>query len=255
MIDLSIAVVSYYNYADVERLTETIERYTPRNISKQMYIIDNAGEEEKYRALQKKYSGIVYMNAGENVGFGKGHNLALGRCSSRYHAIVNPDILLVEDSFSKILEYMEKNRDVGMCVPRLVDEQGNLQHVYRKEVTVADMFIRMFARRLFPARAAEHELQNADYSRPFQVPFAQGSFLVARTEFLKKLQGFDQRYFMYMEDADLCHRVNQVSRLMYVPDTKVVHKWEKGSHKNIRLFGKHVASMVKYFQKWGVKLY
>jgi len=89
-----------------------------------------------------------------------------------------------------------------------------------------------------------------DYAKPFEVPFAQGSFLVIKTELFKKLRGFDERFFLYMEDADLCKRVNNVSNLLYCPETFVIHKWEKGSHKNFALFKLHVSSMVKYFLKW-----
>ena len=75
-----------------------------------------------------------------------------------------------------------------------------------------------------------------------------------RTELFQKLGGFDERFFLYMEDADLCKRVNRVSRLCYCPDTKVIHKWEKGSHKSKKLFKLHVQSMISYFKKWGIKI-
>ena len=96
-------------------------------------------------------------------------------------------------------------------------------------------------------------MQYEDYSKPFQVPFGQGSFLVIKTELFKRINGFDERYFMYMEDADLCKRVNQVSKLMYFPGATVVHKWQRGSHKNKKLFKYHIESMRHYFKKWGYK--
>lgn len=100
-----------------------------------------------------------------------------------------------------------------------------------------------------------HTLQDQDYTQPFQVPFGQGSFLVIRTELFKKLNGFDDRFFMYLEDADLCKRVNEISKLMYYPGASVVHRWEKGSHKNKKLLMYHIQSMRKYFEKWGYKWY
>lgn len=133
MIDLSISIVSYRNFSDVSRLIETIESFTSWKVSKQIYIIDNADEESKYKEIVKKYNDVTYVHTGANLGFGKGHNLVLNQISSRYHAIVNPDIILKEDSFSKIIAYMDKNNEVGMCVPRIIDEQGNLQYVCRKK--------------------------------------------------------------------------------------------------------------------------
>ena len=114
-----------------------------------------------------------------------------------------------------------------------------------------DMFIRMFLKGAFKKRQAYHTMQDMDYTKVFEVPFAQGSFLLIRTELFKQLKGFDERFFLYMEDADLCKRLNQISRLCYCPYTTVIHKWEMGSHKSARLFKLHVQSMISYFCKWG----
>ena len=146
-----------------------------------------------------------------------------------------------------------EDESIGMCVPRLVDEDGNLLAVYRRDLTVWDMFIRMFLKGAFKKRQAYHTMQDMDYTKAFDVPFAQGSFLMIRTELFKKLKGFDERFFLYMEDADLCKRLNQISRLCYCPDAQVIHKWEKGSHKSGKLFKLHVQSMISYFLKWGLR--
>lgn len=255
-IKLSICIVAYHNYNDILRAVESIEKYTDKKLCKRVYIVDNDGGADTdgvFRRSLKKYGDVCYIDVGDNVGFGKGHNIILQELKSEYHAIVNPDILLIEDAFTPIIDFLDSQNNVGMVVPRIVDESGALQEVYRKELTVFDMFIRMFCRKLFPKRIAKHALQNKDYSKPFQVPFAQGSFLVARTNLLKELGGFDDRFFMYIEDADLCRRVNLVSRLVYFPGATVIHKWEKGSHKNKKLFRYHIESMSYYFKKWGIK--
>lgn len=263
MKDLSITIVSYHNEEDVKKAVASIEEHTPANISKQIYIVDNvepetvesigevtAEQHSMLSELAQQYEDVIYLLTGKNLGFGGGHNYVLKKLDSKYHAIVNPDIILEEDAFSKLLAFM-KDESIGMCVPRLVDEEGNLLAVYRRDLTVWDMFIRMFLKGAFKKRQAYHTMQDADYTKPFDVPFAQGSFLLIRTELFKQLGGFDERFFLYMEDADLCKRVNQVSRLCYCPDAKVIHKWEKGSHKSGKLFKLHVQSMISYFCKWG----
>lgn len=249
-VDLSISIVSYYSYDEVSRLLETIEKYTSPELKKVVYIIDNGNQAGEYAGLQ--YEDVVYMNTGTNLGFGAGHNYVLDQLDSDYHAIVNPDILLTEDSFGRILEFMEHN-EAGMCIPRLTDAGGNRLQVYRREITVLDVFIRMFCRGLFKKRAAYHTLEGQDYSEPFLVPFAQGSFLVIRTELWKQLGGFDERYFMYLEDADLCKRVNEISGVIYYPGTSVIHEWKRESHRNKKLFKCHLRSMHEYFRKWGYR--
>lgn len=257
--DLTISIVAYRNYEDIRIAIKSIEEFTNEKILKKIYIVDNScfcDEPEEltdFKRFVSQYCDVMYIDAGENLGFGRGHNYVLPQIQSRFHAIVNPDIELKEDAFSALIGYMDDHGDVGMCIPRIVDKNGELQKVYRKEVTVFDMFIRMFCKGMFKKRQAEHTLQNEDYSKPFQVPFGQGSFLLIRTELWKKIDGFDDRYFMYLEDADLCKRVNQVSKLMYCPDATVIHKWEKGSHKSRKLFLIHLKSMMLYFVKWGFR--
>ncbi|MCI9530646.1 MAG: glycosyltransferase [Lachnospiraceae bacterium] len=254
MIDISIAIVAYHNEEDVRNAVCSIMGHTADVVSKKIYIIDNSTQQNGLGELEREWPQVEYLPTGRNLGFGRGHNYVLSRLDSKFHAIVNPDILLVEDSLSALMGFLEKT-GAGMAVPRLLDTEGKLQAVYRREVTVADMGIRMFLHSHFKKRQAYHTMQDMDYGKPFQVPFAQGSFLVVRTKLLQELGGFDERYFMYMEDADLCRTVNLVSSLWYCPDTGVIHKWERGSHKDRKLLKAHIVSMVRYFRKWGWRLW
>ena len=269
MKDLSITIVSYHNETDVVKAVESIELNTPKSIHKQIFVVDNrnvAFSEDNQTAMQQKlsanvlmqlerqYSDVKIVTTGKNIGFGGGHNYVMEQLDSKFHAIVNPDIILEMDAFSALISFMQ-DESIGMCVPRLVDEKGQLLAVYRRELTVWDMFLRMFLKSAFKKRQAYHTMADADYRKPFEVPFAQGSFLLIRTELFKSLGGFDERFFLYMEDADLCKRVNEVSRLVYCPFATVVHKWERGSHKSGKLFKLHIQSMIAYFSKWHWKLF
>ena len=257
--DLSITIVAYHNYDDILVAVSTLEQYTSKKLDKIVYIVDN-GEDCQGTPQQKafveklgEYPDVKYCFTGENVGFGKGHNYVMESLNSKYHAVVNPDIIFVEDAFTAIIDYMDKDDSVGMCIPHIVDEAGNMQKVYRREITVLDLFLRKIKGNIFQSRKNYHTMQDMDYTKCFNVPFGQGSFLVIRTELFKKLNGFDDRFFMYMEDADLCKRVNSISKLMYYPGAKVIHIWEKGSHKNKALMKIHFESMRMYFKKWGIK--
>lgn len=254
MIDLSITIVAFNNEEDVKTAVCSILEHTALDITKKIYVVDNSTMENKLAEAFAQYPEVEYLKTGENLGFGRGHNYVLSCLDSKYHAIVNPDIILTEDSFRILIDFIERQQ-AGMAVPRLVDETGQMQAVYRRELTVFDMGVRMFLSSCFQKRQAYHTMQEMDYKKPFLVPFAQGSFLVIRTELFQQLGGFDERYFMYMEDADLCRRVNQCSSLYYCPDTAVIHKWERGSHKDGSLRKQHIISMFRYFHKWGWKLW
>lgn len=254
MTDISITIVAYNDEEDVRNAVCSIMEHTVATIQKKIYIVDNSTEENELEPFANQWEEVCYRRPEQNLGFGAGHNFVLSELDSEYHAIVNPDIILKEDSLGILMEFM-KQKGIGMAVPRMVDEKGNFQAVYRRELTVFDMGVRMFLSSHFKKRQAYHTMQDMDYSKPFQVPFAQGSFLMIRTELFRKIGGFDTRYFMYMEDADLCKQVNQCSSLYYCPDTTVIHKWERGSKKDKRLRRIHMTSMFRYFCKWGWKLW
>ena len=106
-------------------------------------------------------------------------------------------------------------------------------------------------RKYVDRRNERFELHHSGYNREMDVPILSGSFMMLRTSVLEEVGLFDERFFMYLEDFDLCRRIGEVSRTVYYPEVSVTHEYEKGSYFNRRLFGYHVVSAVKYFNKWG----
>lgn len=253
--DLTFSIVAYKNYDQIINAVNSINKFT-KKYSKEIFIVDNTEKEIKKNFFNeieklKDLDDITIIANNKNLGFGKANNIALKNANGEFFVICNPDILLIEDSFSKIIPYMERNSDIGAIIPRLVDKNKNIEPVYRRELTIYDIFIRYFHPfDTFKQRRAYHTMQDKDYTKPFRVPFGQGSFIVIRTSLMKMLNGFDERYFMYVEDADLCRRINEISVLEYFPYTSVVHLWEKGSHRNVKLLKWHLQAMIKYFKKW-----
>ncbi len=258
--DLSVSIVIYRDAKAAEKAVRSIEEQTAASVTKTLYVIDNgaaefAGDREGFFAFLAQYPDVKYVPASHNLGYGAANNLVMPELDSDFHAILNPDIVLCDDAFSKIIKFMCEIPDCGMVIPRLTDETGNIQQAYRRELTVCDLLIRYLFPDGFKKRQAWHTMQDMDRTKPFEVPFGQGSFLVIRTELFRRLQGFDERFFLYMEDADLCRRVNEASRLLYFPDACVIHGWERSSYRDRALFRIHFKSMLQYFAKWGWKLF
>ena len=239
----------------------SLEEQTSPNLAKRVFFFffcalrfgeEGTTEQKSFKEFLARYSDITYLDAGENLGFGKANNIALRESDAEFHAFVNPDVVFLEDSLSMLVEYLRGNPDVGMVIPRMIGDDGQLLKVYRRDPTLLDALNRTILGNRLQKRDNFHTLQDMDYSKPFDLPFGQGSFLVGRSGLLKGLGGFDERYFMYLEDADLCRRVNQVSVLRYVPITTIQHKWERSSHKNGKLLLEHVKSYGRYFARWGL---
>lgn len=259
---ISVSVVLYRDYESPLRMIEGLFECTDPGLPVKVYAVDNSEaelvglvrERDAFVERASLLGDFEYVEAETNLGFGRANNLALSMVDSDYHAFVNPDVEFVGDALSALVSFMGARPDAGMAIPRMLGEDGSLQPVYRREVTVLDALNRTLLGNRLKGRDRWHTLADADYSKPFRVPFGQGSFLFGRTVLLKGLGGFDDRFFMYLEDADLCRRVNEVSELWYCPDAIVVHRWERGSRKNVRLMRAHLASYAAYFFKWGLRL-
>jgi GT2 family glycosyltransferase len=95
------------------------------------------------------------------------------------------------------------------------------------------------------------ELKSSGYDKEIEVPYLSGCFMFLRTESLKKVGLFDERFFMYPEDIDLTRRMHKEYRTMFYPNVSIVHEHEKGSYKSFKLLYIHIINMIKYFNKWG----
>jgi GT2 family glycosyltransferase len=198
---------------------------------------------------------VNYHFLNQNGGFGFGHNRALEYLGGRsdVHLILNPDIEFGTDVIEHLVQELKANPDISAMMPRIQYPDGSPQRLAKMLPTPVDLFIRRF----LPLAALKRELNNRyelhrlPLDRPTNVPCLSGCFLVARTRLLDRLQGFDERYFMYMEDVDLVRRLGEFGRIVFDPRVVVVHAYAKGSYHDWRLTRYHVASACRYFSKWG----
>ena len=253
MIDLSISIVTFNNAGIIGATLESLLSRLPGDLTCRIFVIDNGSTDGTVEIVSRLSSPVNLIRSERgNIGFGAAHNLALPRLDSTVHVIMNPDITLADGRTLAILfSYLRDHPAVGMIVPRILNERGELQYLCRRHLTVSDLLIRFLPGQLFRKKEDFHQMKDHDYSQPFPVEFASGCLMAIRTDLLKALHGFDERFFLYAEDADLTRRVNQISRTLYVPDAVVIHKWERSSYKNLRLTLIHLTSLVRYFRKWG----
>ena len=233
-----------------------------RDLPVTLYIVDNGGlpdVRQELDALQAHRVETSILGGHGNIGYGRGHNLAIERAASRYHLVLNPDVDLDREALLRAVEFFEANPEVGLLTPWIGDEQGHQQFLCRRYPTLLDLFVRGFlpgsVRSLFTRRLARYEMRDVINERDivWDPPIVSGCFMLFRTGVLKKLAGFDARYFLYFEDYDLSLRAHDVARVVYVPAVRVLHHGGGAARKgsaHIRMF---MASAYKFFCRFGWK--
>ncbi len=249
MSELTNVSLSIVTYNDLERVKNTIETLTEfsKSVNLFIYVIDNGSSDGTVRYLREHYPQVSVIDNGENVGFGKAHNEIIGRLTSKYHIVCNPDIIVDRDAVGKLCEYMDKNPSVAMATPKIMSADGTEQHLQKRR----PRFKYLLAGRLpfLHKLRAEYTRENENLTEPAEIEFSTGCFFIIKTEIFKKLSGFDERFFMYFEDADISDRVRSFGKLVFYPETYVIHLWERSSSKSLKYLKIHICSMFKYFLK------
>lgn len=256
MIKLSLCIVTYNNNDVIKKTIENIIGSIPENLKYRLHIVDNNSQDNTVEIIKKINGNINIIQLKKNIGFGRGHNEILEIIESDYHIIINPDILIKDSTqIKKMIDYMEVNKDIGILSPLIRNEDMSIQKLCKLDPTVFDMFIRKFTPNLFLERQKKYTMDSTNYNHVFDVEYLSGSFMVFRTKIFKKIEGFDKRYFMYMEDADISRKARSISRVIFFNNAEVIHTWNRENHRKLKMIKATIVSMFKYFNKWGWKLF
>jgi GT2 family glycosyltransferase len=170
-------------------------------------------------------------------GFGANHNQAFAYSDCDYFLVLNPDIRLSSFSFGKLLDTKE---DFGVLSPMVVSPTGKVEDSVRRYPSV----LRILKRVMFSKRSPDY-LKGS--SKLISVDWIAGMFMFFPSESYKRVCGFDTAYFMYLEDADICRRLNQVQLpVLYDFNQKVIHDAQRSSFKNRQHLKWHLRSMVRF---------
>lgn len=253
-LDISLAIVTYNNSRIIKNTVKSIVKNIPSEYTYKLYIIDNDSSDNTIEIVKSLDGNIEIIELGVNKGFGYGHNAILEKIDSKYHFVVNPDITIEnQEHIRKMIKFLDKNRDAGMLSPLILSPDSSIQYLCKTNPTVFDMMIRRISPKFLPKRQDKYVMKETGYDKVMTIDYATGSFMVFRTEIYKKLNGFDDDFFMYLEDADITRRVNQISKAIFYPEARVIHAWERSGHKSFKFAKITVQSMIIYFNKWGWK--
>ncbi len=227
MIDLSVIIV---NYNVKEFLLNSLDSITKaaKNISIEVIVVDNNSDDGSIEALKEKYPGVVLIENKTNVGFGRANNQALQIAKGNYFLLLNPDTIVREDTFEKMIKFFKTNSEIGVAGCKVLNPDGSLQLACRRgfpgpwtSFTKVMGLSSLFPKSRFFAR---YNLTYLDENETYEVDAVSGAFLMLKKEAYNKIGGFDPQFFMYGEDLDLCFRVQKAGfKVYYFHETEIIH--------------------------------
>lgn len=248
---ITASIVSFNDAGTAINAARSIKANTKKYPLK-LYVIDN-GSKNISADLRKQAD--VFLENKKNLGFGKAHNRILECEMGKYHAVINPDISVDCDVLSQLADVLEKNPDICMITPKILNIDGSEQKLPKRHPNAKYVFAGRLACLGGPFKKIRDEYIKADFNFTdiTDVDFCTGCFFMIKSDVFKQIGGFDDRYFMYMEDADLTRQAQKFGRTVFYPDIAVTHLWERGSAKKIKLLLIHLQSFFKYINKWKEK--
>jgi GT2 family glycosyltransferase len=258
---VSIIIVNYNHKYFPRMCVEAIEK-SVIDVPFEIIVVDNNSKDESIHMLRamEKEGRIHLIESPENIGYGKGNNLGVKQAKGEYVVISNPDVFVNPDTMKTLLTHLEKNSDIGIIGPRLRYYNGDTQPSCRRHMTFFDLVIkRTFLKKLppFQKRLKHYLMEDFNHNDIQDVDLITGAYFMMRKEVYEEVSGFDPRYFLFMEDYDLCLTLHKRGyRVVYFPKSEALHYHKRLSGGNImwllgrKVFWFHLMSAIKYFWKW-----
>ena len=226
-------------------------------------VVDNASTDNSIEILEKNYKQINLIKSEKNLGFSRGNNLALRKSSADYIMLLNSDTEFTSKAktLDTLFYMLEIDNGIGIITPKLVLSNGKIDKAcHRSEPSLFDCAL-YFAgfEKLFPKVQffTKYHLLNKDLQTIHQVDAVSGACMITKLEYLKKVDFFDERFFMYSEDMDLCRKIRELGlKIVYNPTIEIIHhKYKSGLKSNDIKTKKKISkyfynSFLIYYDKW-----
>ena len=230
----------------------------------ELIVVDNASIDNSYKFLSRFKTKNLSLNVdiiknSKNMGFANAINIGFKKSSGDYVLLLNPDVKPLTGSIHILINYMISNLEVGICAPKLLNEDGSIQYSCRKFYTIKTLFYRKipFINQSKNQTVRSHLMMDWMHDETRDVDWVLGGAILIRKKIVKNNADlFDNRFFLYFEDVDLAFNLwKRGWRVTYIPDSIMNHKHRRFSSKNLisRFKLYHLSSMIKYVHKNGLK--
>lgn len=233
--DITLSIVSHRQNALVNQLLEDVRRTCAERVS--LVLTQNTSDPVALASANPACPVEVIVNS-RHRGFGANHNAAFERCSTPYFCVCNPDIRLPADPFAPLLSALSDPR-VAVAGPLVRSPAGRVEDSARRFPTAASLLKKAFTDTRQPDYPADRGATQADWLA--------GMFMLFRSAAYRAAGGFDEAYFLYYEDVDLCHRLRASgASVVFEPGAEVVHDARRASRRNPRLALHHLAGIIRF---------
>jgi hypothetical protein len=259
-VKLSVIIVSYNSLSVLKPCLESLRRHLPAGDS-EIIVVDNASKDGTPDMVRRDFPAVTLVANEENVGYSRGVNLGIRRAEGRYFLILNPDTVVGGDAIAKMMDFMDRHREAGIVGPKLVFFDGNIQYSCRRFYTWKVLLMRRtFLGKFFKNSSAvrDHLMLDYDHETLREVDWILGACMLVRREAVESVGLMDERFFLYFEDVDWCYRMKQRGwKVYYYPEAVITHGYARESAQTVinRSFLAHLASLVRYYEKWNFLLY
>jgi GT2 family glycosyltransferase len=241
---LSIVIVNYNVKFFLEQCLNSV-RKALEGIEGEVFVVDNNSVDSSCTMVKEKFPEVKLIENKDNAGFSKANNQAICKASGKYILLLNPDTVVEDDTFQKVIGFMEKTPDAGGLGVKMIDGKGNfLPESKRGLPTPSVAFYKIFGlSKFFPKSKifGKYHLGYLDDNKIHQVDVLAGAFMLLRKSVLDKVGVLDEDFFMYGEDIDLSYRITRAGfKNYYYPLTRIIHykgeSTKKGSVNYVLVF-------------------
>lgn len=242
--DLSVIIVNYNVKHFLEQCLHSVQK-AAKNVTAEIFVVDNNSVDGSAGFIQNKFPEIHFIQNKKNVGFSKANNQAIKLAKGKYILLLNPDTVVEEDTFTKVIAFMERHPEAGGLGVKMIDGKGKfLPESKRGLPTPWVAFYKMFGlSKIFPKskQFGKYHLSYLNENEIHEVDVLAGAFMFLRKSVLEKTGLLDETFFMYGEDIDLSYRIQLGGfKNYYFPKTTIIHykgeSTKKGSLNYVRVF-------------------
>lgn len=248
---VSIILVNYNGAEILPECLYSLEKYINKN-NCEIIVVDNNSQDNSIDIIENQFPNIKLMKLPKNVGFGAGNNVGAKIATGEFLFLLNTDTILIENTPQLLSNYLHQNEDVGVVSSRITFQDGSYQLSCGNLPNIMIEFIDKIRYSLDKKwHSIFSTLYDKQYSSVQEVGWVTGACLMIRRDIFEKLGGFDESFFMYFEDKDLCKRVHDTGfKVIYYPKTSLIHLLAGSSQSMKKSVNSYYRdSQVYYYQK------